>query len=124
MRIVLVNSRHFHGGGDSTYTLGLADLLRTEGHETSFFAMQDERNLPDQNSDLFVDFIDFKELNRRKNIWTGIQVLIQVIYSSKARKRFAKILDRLQPEIVHLQNIHGHISPSIIFEAKKRDIME
>lgn len=110
MRILLANTRHFYGGGDSTYTFNLADVLRQKGHEVAFFAMQDVRNLPDPNSDLFVSHIDFKELNQRKSIFTGFRVASRVIYSTEARQKFAKVLDRVQPDIVHLQNIHGHIS--------------
>lgn len=122
MRILLVNTRHFYGGGDSTYTFNLADVLRHKWHKVAFFAMQDERNLPDLNSDLFVSHIDFKELNQKKSIFTGLQVASRVVYSKEARQNFAKVLDRFQPDIIHLQNIHGHITPSVIFEAKKRGL--
>jgi glycosyltransferase involved in cell wall biosynthesis len=122
MKILLVNTRHFRGGGDSTYTFNLADLLRRKGHEVAFFAMQDERNLPDPNSDLFVSHIDFRELNKKKSIAAGIRVASRAIYSVEARRKFASLLDRFHPDIVHLQNIHGHITPSVIFEAKKRGL--
>lgn len=123
MKVLFVNTRHYYGGGDSTYTFNLADVLRQKGHEVAFFAMHDERNLTDSNSDLFVSHIDFKELNRRKSIFTGFKVASRVIYSAEARQNFAKALDRFQPDIVHLQNIHGHITPSVIFEAKKRNLL-
>ncbi len=119
MRIILANTRHFYGGGDSTCTFNLAHLLQSKGHKVAFFAMQDSRNLPDPNSDLFVSHIDFRELNRHKSLRTGLQVLGQVIYSREARHKFSTLIDRFQPDIVHLQNIHVHITPSIIFEARK-----
>ena len=122
MRILLVNTRHHRGGGDSSYTFNLAELLTANGHEIAFFAMQDERNLHDPNSDLFVSHIDFREANRDKSIANGLRVLGRVIYSTEARSKFAQILERFQPDIVHLQNIHSHLSPSIIFEAKRRGI--
>jgi len=122
MKVLLANIRHFRGGGDSTYTFNLADLLRGKGHAVAFFAMQDERNLPDPNADLFVSHIDFKEVNRRKNLVTGVQVLTRAIYSREARCKFSQLLDHFQPDIVHLQNIHAHLTPSIIIEAKKRGL--
>lgn len=122
MRILLVNTRHFRGGGDSTYTLNLAELLRCKGHKVAFFAMQDVRNLPDPNADLFVSYIDFRELNRRRNLVTGFKVLRRFIYSTEARRKFSQMLDRFKPDIVHLQNIHAHITPSVIFEAKRRGL--
>lgn len=122
MKILIANTRFYPGGGDISYVLNLADLLRAHGHQVAFFAMQDERNLPDPNSDLFVSHIDFREINRKKNPLNAIKVFYRVIYSSEARQRFAKLLDRFKPDIIHLNNIYSHISPSIIFEAQQRNI--
>ena len=122
MKLLIINTRHFCGGGDSTYTFNLAGLLRSKGHDVAFFAMQDERNLPDPNDDLFVSHVDFRELNRYRNLATGFQVLRRVIYSTEARRKFGQMLDRFMPDLVHLQNIHAHITPSVIFEAKKRSL--
>jgi len=122
MRIALVNTRHYFGGGDSTHTFNLADLLKSEDHKVSFFAMDGERNLPDPNTDLFVSYIDFRELNENKNIINGIKVVTRSIYSIEARKKFSRLIDRVNPDIIHIQNIHAHITPSIIFEAQKRNL--
>ncbi len=122
MKVILVNTNHFAGGGDSTYTFNLAELLRSKGIEVAFFAMQDSRNLPDPNDELFVSHIDFRELNRKKNPLTAIKVLKRSIYSLEAKKKFKKLLERFKPDIIHLQNIHHHITPSVIFEAKKYGI--
>jgi glycosyltransferase involved in cell wall biosynthesis len=118
----MVNTRHFYGGGDSTYTFSLAGLLKQHGHDVSYFSMEDERNLDDPNRDLFVPFIDFRELNQKKGFSTGLKVLGRAIYSREARQKFAILLDRARPDIVHLQNIHAHITPSVIFEAKQRGL--
>jgi glycosyltransferase involved in cell wall biosynthesis len=122
MRILLVNTRHFYGGGDSTYTFNLANLLTHHGHEVAFFAMQDERNLSNPNTDLFVSPIDYRELNQHKSLANGIKVLTRTIYSTEARAKFSKLLDRFSPDLIHLQNFLRHITPSILYEAKRRGI--
>lgn len=122
MKVLIANTRHYPGGGDSTYAFNLADLLKSNGNDVVFFAMKGERNIPDPNADLFVSHIDFRELNKHKSFSTALKVLGRVIYSTKARNKFAKILDREKPDVVHLHNIHAHITPSIIFEAKKQKI--
>ena len=122
LKILLVNTRHFYGGGDSTYTFNLAELLAEHGHEIAFFAMQDNRNLPDPNADLFVSPIEFRELNQHKNLANGVKVLTRTIYSTEARRKFATLLDRFSPDIIHLQNFLLHITPSILFEAKERGL--
>lgn len=118
----MVNTRHFYGGGDSTYTFNLSDLLARHGHEIAFFAMQDNRNLPDPNADLFVSPIDFRELNQHKTLANGVKVLTRTIYSTEARRKFATLLDRSSPDIIHLQNFLNHITPSILFEARQRGL--
>lgn len=120
MRVLLVNTRHRRGGGDSTYTFNLAELLRSRGHAVAFFAMQDAQNLPDENADLFVSHIDFRELNRKKSPLAAARVLGRAIYSTEARQKFRQIVERFRPDIVHLQNIHNHITPSVIMEAHRR----
>ncbi|MGB9720415.1 MAG: glycosyltransferase family 4 protein [bacterium] len=122
MNVLLANTYHFPGGGDSTYTFNLAELLNKYGHNVAFFAMKDERNLPDPNEDLFVTNIDYRRLNQNKNIMNGFKVVIRSIYSVEARKKFHKLLKKFKPDIIHLQNIHHHLTTSIIFEAKSHNI--
>lgn len=122
MKILMVNTRHFYGGGDSTYTFNLAELLTRRGHQVAFFAMQDPRNLPDPNADLFVPYIDFRDLNQHKSLANGLQVLSRSVYSGDARRKFAALLGRFSPDIIHLQNYLLHITASIVFEARRRGI--
>ena len=39
MKILLVNTRHFYGGGDSTYTFNLAELLSSHGFQAYQFRL-------------------------------------------------------------------------------------
>ena len=122
MNILLINTFLYPRGGDTTYTFAISHLLQEQGHAVSFFGMQDERNLSLPNRDLFVSAVDFRALVQNKNFVNGLKVLTRSIYSVEARRKFSKLLDRVKPGIVHLQNIHAHITPSIILEAKKRGI--
>ena len=122
MRILIVTTRFFYGDGEFTYASSLADLLRVHGHTVNYFAMQDDRNLPDSNSDLFVTNINFRELNAHKNLKNGVKVAGRIFYSTEAREKFSRMIERVKPDIVHLQNIHSHITPSVIFESRRRGI--
>jgi glycosyltransferase involved in cell wall biosynthesis len=121
-RILLVNNQHYYGGGNSTDYLNTAALLREKGHEVAFFAMDSSKNLADPNADLFVSHIDFQELHGHKNLANSLKVLARVIYSPEASRKFCRLLERFQPDLVHLHNIHHHLSPSIIYAARKRKI--
>lgn len=122
MKILIVNTHHHLGGGDSTYTFLLSDLLKHNHIDVSFFAMQDFKNIYDVNEDFFVSNIDFKSLNKTKTVKNGILVAKRAIYSVEAKTKFSTFLHQFKPDIVHLQNIHAHITPSIIFEAKKNNL--
>jgi len=122
MRILIANTRHYAYGGDSAYAFALADALRNAGHEVAFFAMAGEKNVPDPNEDLFVSYIDFRELNRKKSLSTGVRVLGRSIFSVEAATKFNKLVERFQPDVLHLQNIHAHLTPSIIFAARKQGL--
>ena len=119
MRILLANTRHYVHGGDSSYTFALSEALRAAGHTVSFFAMAGPRNLPDPNSDLFVSYIDFRELNQRRNLRSGVEVLRRSIFSSEAAAKFTRLVERCKPDVVHLQNIHAHLTPSIVLAAER-----
>ncbi|MCX7994759.1 MAG: glycosyltransferase family 4 protein [candidate division WOR-3 bacterium] len=119
MRVTLVNTYHFAGGGDCTYTYNLFKLLQEKKHDVSIFAMKYKEDLEDPNVDLFVSNIDYHELNQRKNLLTGLTVMYRSVYSLEARKKFRKLLIRAKTDIIHLNSIHHHITPSIIFEAEK-----
>lgn len=122
MRVLLVNATFYPGNGSATHMFNLASLLQRHGHEVAFFSMEDARNLPDPNADLFVSNIDFRQINSNRSLAVGLKVMARVIYSTEARRKFAACLDRVKPDLVHLHNIHGHITPSVIFEAKRRGL--
>jgi glycosyltransferase involved in cell wall biosynthesis len=119
MRILIANTRHYRQGGDSTYAFGLADALRGAGHDVAFFAMAGERNERDPNEDLFVSYIDFRELNKKKSVAAGLNVLGRSVFSSEAAQKFTRLVERFRPDVVHLQNIHAHLTPSIVFAARR-----
>ena len=122
MKILIVNTYHYRRGGDCTYTFALADTLRAHGNDVFFFGMKHPLNYPCPQDKYFVDYIDFVEANSNRNIVNAVQVVTRSIYSVHARRKISQLLDDLKPDIAHFQNIHAHLTPSIMFELKKRGI--
>lgn len=122
MKMLIIQTYHYNRGGDATYGFSLANFLSKNGHQVNFFGMKHPLNLPCEDEKYFVDYIDFREANANKNIINGIKVLGRSIYSTHVRKKFKLILNDIKPDIIHIQNLHGHITPSILFEAKKQNI--
>jgi glycosyltransferase involved in cell wall biosynthesis len=111
MRVLLVNKFHYLKGGSETYTFALADLLRGMGHEVIFFSMEDERNLPCEQSPYFAP-------NRDYNAATGIlakaRAAASLIYSAENRRRMEALIARYHPDIAHLNLIHRQLTFSVV----------
>ena len=122
MRVLICNTYLYRRGGAETYTLALADLLERQGHEVFFFGMNHPDNLPSTEQPFFVDHIDFAALHRNKTLASAWRVLSRSIYYVDAGKRVRALLDAVRPDVVHLQNIHAHLTPSIIPAIRKAGV--
>ena len=122
MRVCLVNTFHYRRGGDCTYTLDLADLLRSKGHTVVHFAMNHPSNLACEESEFFADHIDFLEVFKSGNPIGRIRAFMRLLYSPSARRRFSRLLDEMRPDIIHLQNFRRHLTFSIVEAAKERGL--
>ena len=116
MKILLVNKFHYIKGGSETYYFGLADLLRSKGHEVIFFSMKDPRNYPCKQEKYFVDNVDFNApMSKRKML----QVAWKMLYSREAKKKFKQLLLDEKPDIIHLNIFQSQLTGSIVDVAKK-----
>ncbi len=122
MRICLVNTFHYRRGGDCTYTFDLADLLRSKGHEVVHFAMSHEENVDSEYSEFFVDQIDFGDAFRSANPIDRFRAFKRSLHSNEVRHKFGQLLDKTQPDVVHLQNFRRHLTFSVVRAAKERDL--
>ena len=110
MRILLSNKFYYRRGGDCIYMLNLEQLLREHGHETAVFAMDYPENLDTPWKRYFPQ-------NMSK-----LMVLTRPFGSIEVKKKLNKLLDDFHPDVVHLNNIHTHLSPVIAELAHKRGI--
>lgn len=111
MRIILVNKFHYMKGGSETYYFGLAEGLRRLGHEVHFFAMQDPKNLPCEDSDLFVSAKDY---NGSTSVAQKLGEARSLIYSKESLDKFEKLCERVHPDVVHMNLVHRQITLSIL----------
>lgn len=112
MKILLVNKFLYPRGGSETYVLNLGKLLRAQGHEVEYFGMEDPRNVGGNRINALVSSM---ELGRGALGRLGAP--FRVIYSCQARKKLRRVLEDFQPDVVHLNNIYYHLTPSVILEA-------
>lgn len=111
MRVLLVNKFHYRNGGSETYYFAVADALRELGHEVHFFAMEDEKNLPCEDSDLFVPNRDY---NGPSSPLAKVSAALSIVYSRESRRRFQELCERVRPDVVHMNLVHRQITLSIL----------
>lgn len=106
MKILLVNNYGYVRGGAETVFLNTAKLLKSKSHQVNLFSLATENEQYNQ-----VDF------SIRQS-----QFFFNRFYSFKAKRKISEVLDSFKPDIVHINNIIGGITFSILPEIKKRKI--
>lgn len=114
MKVLLVNKFLYPKGGAETYIFELGKMLEKHGHMVQYFGLENEKNIVRNRVGAYVTNIDFSE-GVRKNL----NAPFRIIYSSEGRKKIRKVLDDFQPDVIHLNNIQYHLTPSIILEIEK-----
>lgn len=114
-RILLVNKFYYLRGGDCVVTLNTQALLRSQGHEVAVFSMQYPENIESEWSKYFASEVDFSGGMKRK-----LAAVKRTLGMGDIKQSFARMLDDFKPDVVHLQNIHSYISPTVARLAKQR----
>lgn len=114
MRILLVNKFIFPKGGAETYTFDVGKMLEEHGHKVQYFGLENEKNTVGNRIGSYVTNMDFSQ-----GIKANLNAPFRIIYSREARKKIRAVLDDFQPDVVHLNNIQYHLTPSIILEINK-----
>ena len=114
MKVLLVNKFLYPKGGAETYVFKLGKLLEREGHEVQYFGLKDDRNIVGNRINALAQPRDFQA-----GLRTNFKKPLSIIYNSDARKQIRRVLEDFNPDVVHLNNIHYHLTPSIISECGK-----
>lgn len=118
LKILLSNKFYYPKAGDCVYSLELEKLLRKNGHEVAFFAMQHSSNLPSQYAAYFPSTVDYS----KRNFVNLKEQIVRPIHSAEVQNKFRRLLSDFKPDIVHVNNIHSQLSPLIVKEAYERGI--
>lgn len=110
MKILLANKFYYRRGGDCIYTLNLEQLLKEKGHEVAIFSMDYPDNLDSKWKAYFP-----KSMNK-------LMAFTRPFGSNEVKRKFNALLKDFKPDIVHLNNIHTHLSPIIAELAHKKGI--
>lgn len=114
MKILLVNKFLYPKGGSETYVLKLGEILRSRGHEVQYFGLENEKNTVGNRAGMYVADMDFSA-----GVLKNLHAPLRIVYNGQARRKIRAVLEDFQPDVVHLNNIQFHLTPSIILEADK-----
>jgi glycosyltransferase involved in cell wall biosynthesis len=118
MKILLSNKYYYLRGGDCIYTIELERLLKDNGHEVAIFAMTHPSNLSSLHSKYFPREIDFN----KKSIRNFLTLLTRPFGSLEVRRSFNRLIKEFKPDVLHINNIHSHLSPILAKIAYKHRI--
>ena len=118
MKILLSNKFYYPKGGDCVHTIELERLLSSKGHQVAIFAIQHPLNLPTVYSKYFPSEINYTQNSDQ----SFTEKILRPFGTAEVKKNFSRLLDDFNPDIVHVNNIHSHLSPVIVMEAYKRGI--
>lgn len=120
MRILFCNKYSFPFSGTEVYLFELMALLRAQGHEVALFAMDDPRGSVPSGRFYPTPHVDFK--GPRQRWMERFRLAVSAIYSHSARASIRRAIEDFRPDVAHVRNIYHHLSPSILWELKRRGV--
>lgn len=113
MKIVQVNNYCYIRGGSEKVFLGEIEVLSKLGHSVAVFSRGHERNLRCDFSTFFPP--DIKD----EGTFSRVRMFLEYIYSFRVYEAFSSFINKFPPDVVHLHNIYGRLTTSVIDAARK-----
>jgi glycosyltransferase involved in cell wall biosynthesis len=108
MKVLLINKFHYLKGGAERVYFNTKKTLEDAGHTVICFSTKDDKNLPCDQENYFVDNVDFTS-NKKP-----FKKAFRLIYYRKAAKNLDQLIKAEKPDIAHLHNVSHHLSYSIL----------
>jgi glycosyltransferase involved in cell wall biosynthesis len=120
MKILEINKFYYRRRGGDKHFMDLIQLLESHGHEVAVLSMQHPKNEKSPWDKYFLSYVGYNK--KDSSFWQKIKGATRMFYSWEARAKINQILDDFHPDVVHIHNIYHQMSPTILFEIKKRRI--
>ncbi len=127
MRILQVHKYLYPKAGAERYFLDVSRLLFKKGHTVGMWGTNEKFQYPvveelkgfEIYKDLLVDEIHF---DKREGFLKDAAKAAHFMWSREAARKFRRVLQRFQPDIIHIHNIYHHLTPSILAVARRAGI--
>lgn len=110
MRILQVSKFLVRRGGVETYLLDLGSLLEGAGHDVQYFGLDDPDKVVGNRWGIYAPNM---ELGGKQGV-SRVKDIAKTIDSAENAERMAQLLEAFQPDVVHFNNIHYHLTPSVL----------
>lgn len=117
MNILFINKFLYPKGGTETYMMGLGAELSHRGHRVEYFGMEHRGNCVGNRVGAYTKDTDYHTANPVKKA----SYALRTIYSTHARRQLRRVLEDLQPQVVHLNNFNYQLTPAVILEIRAWD---
>jgi glycosyltransferase involved in cell wall biosynthesis len=122
MRILYCNKYDYPFSGTETYLFDLIHHMNQDdrGHETALFSMNHDHAPAFAGRSYRIPLVNFKD--PRAGFFKKIRMAAHAVYSPSARRAMRDCLTDFSPDLAHIRSIYHHLSPSILWELKRRRI--
>ena len=118
MKILKINTDHYHRGGADNVYFNTAKLLSKQGHDVFFFSSKGEKTLDNKDIGYFYPEIDYRKISTINKILKAKDF----IYNKTSYNNLLKYIYRINPDIAHIHLFMGGATVSILRALKKRKI--
>ena len=118
-KLLSINNYHYRRGGADAVYLDHVEKFAEMGWDTACFAMSHPDNIASDDSQHFVDEIEF---GRNYSLSKKLGMASKIIYSFEAKDKLGLLLKQFRPDIAHVHSVYHHISPSVLHTLKKHGV--
>ena len=109
MRVLLVNKFYYQRGGDCTAVFSTERLLKEKGHDVAIFSMKHPDNVRSDYQKYFPEEVSFSSTGFSNKT----SAAKRIFGSSEVFNKFKLLITDFKPDVVHMHNVHSHISPLV-----------
>lgn len=113
MRILSINKYYAMIGGADREMFNLEKVLSNHGHEVAAFAVEIPEN---RDTQFRADFPQGRDWSRAENesLLGKAKAFVKIIYNKRAKNHLRRVIEKFEPDIAHVHNLHFDLSPSVL----------
>src|ERR1017187_5562568 len=120
MRILYCNKYDYPFSGTESYLFDLIHHMEERGHATALFSMDHGSPSAFTGRSYRIPYKNFKDPNA--SFLQKVRVAAHALYSPSARRAIRQCIADFSPDLAHIRGIYHHLSPSILWELKRRAV--